>query len=65
MGGFFSGRYDTDFRFEISAKPFFNRLGTPSEHKKHVVEPTGHFVSPAVVKGESLDWFDKYLGPVE
>ncbi len=22
-------------------------------------------VSPAVVKGESLDWFDKYLGPVE
>jgi hypothetical protein len=61
----FSGLYDTDFRFEISSKPFFDRLGTPADHKKHVVEPTGHFVSPAVVKGESLDWFDKYLGPVE
>lgn len=61
----FSGRYDTDFRFETSSKPFFDRLGTPPEHKRHVVEPTGHFVSPAVVKGETLDWFDKYLGPVE
>ena len=61
----FSGRYDTDFRFETSSKPFFERLGTPPEHKKHVVEPTGHFVSPAVVKGETLDWLDRYLGPVE
>jgi eukaryotic-like serine/threonine-protein kinase len=61
----FSGRYDTDFRFETSSRPFFDRLGTPDEHKRHVVEPTGHFVSPAVVKGETLDWLDKYLGPVE
>ena len=36
----FSGRYDTDFRFESSSKPFFDRLGTPPEHKKHVVSPT-------------------------
>jgi poly(3-hydroxybutyrate) depolymerase len=55
----FSGRYDTDFRFETSSKPYFDRLGTPLEHKRHVVEPTGHFVSPAVVKGETLDWLDK------
>ncbi len=61
----FSGRYDTDFRFETASKPFFDRLGTPAEHKKHVVEPTGHFVSPAVVKGETLDWLDKYQGAVE
>ena len=61
----FSGRYDTDFLFDASSKPFFERLGTPAEDKKHVVEPTGHFVSPAVVSGETLDWLDKYLGPVE
>ncbi len=61
----FSGLYDTDFQFETSSKPFFERLGTPEADKKHVVEPTGHFVSPAVVKGETLDWFDRYLGPVE
>ncbi len=61
----FSGLYDTDFQFETSSKPFFERLGTPAKDKKHVVEPTGHFVPPAVVKGETLDWFDTYLGPVE
>jgi formylglycine-generating enzyme required for sulfatase activity/dienelactone hydrolase len=61
----FSGRYDTDFRFETSSKPFYDRLGTPLQDKKHIVEPTGHFVAPAVVSGETLDWLDKYLGPVE
>ncbi len=59
----FSGLYDTDFRFETSSKPFFERLGTPSADKKHVVEPTGHFVPRAIVKGETLDWLDRYLGP--
>ena len=61
----FSGLYDTDFRFETSSRPFFERLGTPEEHKKHVVDKTGHFVSDALVKGETLRWFDRYLGPVE
>lgn len=61
----FSGLYDMDFQFETSSKPFFERLGTPAEDKKHVVEPTGHFVPPAIVKGETLDWLDSHLGPVE
>ncbi len=61
----FSGRYDTDFRFETSSRPFFERLGTADADKKHVVSPTGHFVPRSVVTGEMLDWLDKYLGPVE
>jgi formylglycine-generating enzyme required for sulfatase activity/predicted esterase len=61
----FSGRYDTDFRYETSSKPFFDRLGTDTKDKKHVVEPTGHFVAPAIATGETLDWLDKYLGPVD
>lgn len=61
----FSGLYDTDFRFETSSKPFFEGLGTPAERKKHVVENTGHFVTDAVVKGEALSWYDRYLEPVE
>ena len=61
----FSGLYDTDFRFESSSKPFFDRLGTDAKDKKHVVEPSNHFVPAAIVKGETLDWLDKYLGPVE
>jgi len=58
----FNGRYDTDFRFETSAQPFFELLGTSD--KKHVVEPTGHFVSQATVIGETLNWLDEHLGPV-
>jgi hypothetical protein len=44
-----SGLYDTDFRFYSSS----------------VVEPSGHFVPVAIMKGETLDWLDKYLGPVD
>ena len=60
----FNGIYDTDFRFETSAKPFFNLIGTAEANKKHVDEATGHFVPKPVVIGETLDWLDKYLGPV-
>jgi predicted esterase len=60
----FNGRYDTDFRFETSAKPYFDLLGTTPIDKKHVVEPTGHFVSQTAVIGETLNWLDRYLGPV-
>jgi dienelactone hydrolase len=59
----FSGLYDTDFRYETSSKPFHELLGTPEADKKHVVEPTGHFVPFDVVAGEILDWLDRYLGP--
>ncbi|MCH7830493.1 MAG: SUMF1/EgtB/PvdO family nonheme iron enzyme [Proteobacteria bacterium] len=61
----FSGLYDTDFRYESSSKPFFDRLGTDAADKKHVVEPTGHFVPARIVKGETLGWLDKYLGVVD
>jgi pimeloyl-ACP methyl ester carboxylesterase len=56
----FNGRFDTNFRYEDSAKPFFDLLGSAS--KKHVVEPTGHFVSNSVVIGETLAWLDEHLG---
>ena len=59
----FNGVYDTDFRFETSAKPFFKLIGTAEADKKHVAEATGHFVPKLVVMGETLDWLDKYLGP--
>jgi dienelactone hydrolase len=60
----FNGRYDTDYRFEDSAKPYFDLIGTSDTDKRHVVEETGHFVSRSRVIGETLDWLDKYLGPV-
>jgi hypothetical protein len=58
----FNGVYDTDFRFETSAVPFFELLGTPLEHKKHVTGPSSHFTPRPVVIGETLNWLDKYFG---
>lgn len=55
----FNGRFDGDFRLEESSQPFFEMLG--SEHKKHVVGPTGHFVSMKTVIGETLAWVDEHL----
>jgi predicted esterase len=58
----FNGRYDTDFRYESSARPFFELLGTPEQDKRHEVGNTGHFVDRNVVTGMTLDWLDKHLG---
>lgn len=40
---FLGGRYDFVFPVETSQKPLFKLLGTPAEHKKHVIfEGAGH-----------------------
>jgi eukaryotic-like serine/threonine-protein kinase len=59
-----NGRDDFRFPLEESQKPLFGALGTPPEHKKHLVLRGGH-VPPRldVIKGV-LDWLDRYLGPV-
>jgi hypothetical protein len=50
---------------EGSQRALFDRLGTPTAHKRHVVLPGGHIPDslPASMK-EILSWLDKYLGPV-
>ena len=60
-----NGRYDAIFPLESSQRPLFQFLGTPANDKKHVIYEDGHgaFPRPAAVR-ESLDWLDKYLGPV-
>ncbi len=60
-----NGKYDHFFPVETSQKPFFTLLGTPPEHKKYVLYETGHFVPRNQLIKESLDWLDKYLGPVK
>jgi len=49
---------------ETAAKPMFQLLGTPAEHKKHYISGGGHFVPRAEMIRETLDWLDKYLGKV-
>jgi len=59
-----NGRYDHFFPVETSQIPMFRLLGTPPDHKRHVIYPGGHFVPRTLLISEVLDWLDRYLGPV-
>ena len=58
-----SGRYDYNFPDETTSLPFFNMLAAPVEQKRRVVYDTGHNLPANEAIRETLDWFDKYLGP--
>jgi len=59
------GRYDFDFPAETSQKRLFDLLGTPSQHKRHVIfENAGHVPPRIDVIREVIGWLDRYLGPV-
>jgi len=59
-----NGRLDAVNPLETHARPFFDLLGTPPEHKRFAVAEGGHFVPRHKLIRESLDWLDRYLGPV-
>jgi formylglycine-generating enzyme required for sulfatase activity/cephalosporin-C deacetylase-like acetyl esterase/predicted Ser/Thr protein kinase len=59
-----NGRYDFIFPVEISQKPMFDFLGTPREQKKYILYDTAHNVPRNEMIKETLNWFDRYLGPV-
>jgi eukaryotic-like serine/threonine-protein kinase len=59
-----NGRLDHFFPPETSQVPMFRLLGTPSEHKRQLIYDAGHLVPRSRVMKETLDWYDKYLGPV-
>lgn len=63
-----NGRYDSFFPLETSIKPFFETLGTPQADKKIIVTDANHFVlsyEANLVISETLNWLDRYVGPVE
>jgi serine/threonine protein kinase len=60
-----NGRHDFFFPLETSQLPMFRLLGTPSADKRHRVFESGHVPTERQeVFKEVLDWFDRYLGPV-
>jgi dipeptidyl aminopeptidase/acylaminoacyl peptidase len=59
-----NGKLDTIVHLESSVLPFFAALGTSGERKRLVTPDTGHSVPPNKLRTETLDWLDKYLGPV-
>lgn len=59
-----NGRYDLSFPAGANQVPLFHLLGTPEDQKRYVLFDFGHLpVQPLEIK-ETLDWFDRYLGPV-
>ena len=53
------------FGLETSEKPMFSLLGTKPEDKKNIIYESGHLVPRTDFMRETLNWFDKYLGPVK
>jgi formylglycine-generating enzyme required for sulfatase activity/dienelactone hydrolase/predicted Ser/Thr protein kinase len=60
-----NGRHDSFFPHETAQVPMFKLLGTPEEHKRHLIYDTGHGAPRDQLIKESLEWLDKYLGPVK
>ena len=60
-----NGRFDFFYPVEVSQLPMFGLLGTPKEHKRRVLYETGHNIPRNKMIKETLDWLDRYLGPVK
>jgi dienelactone hydrolase len=59
-----NGRWDFTFT-EPSQRQLFRLLGTPAEHKRHVLYDRGHAVGGDEPHQEILAWLDRYLGPAK
>jgi dienelactone hydrolase len=59
-----NGKYDIIFTFDKDVKPFFDLLGTPEKDKRLRVYDTDHYVPKNEMIKETLNWLDKYFGPV-
>jgi len=57
-----NGMYDSIL--EEGIEIMFDMLGTPGEHKKLILYETDHIPPRVEYIKETLDWLDKYLGPV-
>jgi len=60
-----NGQYDHYFPVETAQRPMFRLLGTPADKKRQVISEGGHFVPRTQLVRETLDWLDRWLGPVQ
>jgi serine/threonine protein kinase/class 3 adenylate cyclase/predicted esterase len=59
-----NGKFDCVYPVETSQKPFFDLLGTPAQHKRHIIYDAGHIPFPrAECLRDILDWLERYQGP--
>ena len=60
-----NGRYDFDTPLNTCQIPMFRLLGTPLKDKRHALFDVGHLMARNDIIKETLDWYDRYLGPVK
>jgi formylglycine-generating enzyme required for sulfatase activity/predicted esterase len=61
-----NGRDDFLMPYELSEKPLFELLGTPSDRKRLARLDGGHIPSNRLeIIREVLDWLDRHLGPAQ
>ncbi len=59
-----NGRYDLFYPAETLQAPLFRLLGAPEKEKRYKRFDIGHLPFQQLEMKETLDWFDRYLGPV-
>ena len=60
-----NGRYDSRLLLETQVEPLFELFGTPPKDKRLALVDGGHWGwSLSFLLKETLDWLDRYLGPV-
>ena len=59
-----NGRNDFQHPYETGQVPFFEAIDVPEADKSLVILDAGHFPPWNEVIRHTLDWFDRYLGPV-
>ncbi len=60
-----NGKYDSLYPLATGIQPMFDLLGTPAEHKRLIPYDTDHIPPRNEFMKETLDWLNKYLGPVK
>jgi cephalosporin-C deacetylase-like acetyl esterase len=60
-----NGLYDTVLPVERSQRALLNLFGAPEKDKKHAIIAGAHVTPMKQVITESLNWLDRYLGPVQ
>jgi len=59
-----NGKYDFTFPLEADVKPYFDLLGTEEGDKVLKVYESDHWIPTTELIRETLDWCEKYFGPV-
>jgi eukaryotic-like serine/threonine-protein kinase len=60
-----NGRFDSGYPVDLLQKPLLRLLGTPEKDQRLVLVESGHSLNRSLERvRETIDWLDRYLGPV-